>query len=31
MSNYNCDYVRRHYNVPAEVGRHLTAITHGWA
>lgn len=25
MSNYNCDYVRRHYNVPAEVGRRVIA------
>ena len=25
MSNYNCDYVRRHYNVPAEIGRRVIA------
>jgi hypothetical protein len=25
MSNYNCDYVRRHYEVPAEVGRRVIA------
>ncbi len=23
MSNYNCDYVRRTYDVPAEVGRRV--------
>lgn len=23
MSNYNCDYVRCHYDVPAEVGRRV--------
>lgn len=25
MSNYNCDYVRRHYGVPAEIGRCVIA------
>ena len=25
MSNYNCDYVRRHYDVPAEIGRRVIA------
>ncbi|GEM_PF-1199477 len=25
MSNYNCDYVRRHYGVPAEIGRRVIA------
>jgi hypothetical protein len=25
MSNYNCDYVRRTYDVPAEVGRRVIA------
>lgn len=25
MRNYNCEYVRQHYNVPAEVGRRVTA------
>ena len=25
MSNYNCAYVRNHYNVPAEVGRRVIA------
>ncbi|PWB31404.1 hypothetical protein DCO48_17220 [Pseudomonas sp. SDI] len=25
MSNDNCDYVRRHYDVPAEVGRRVIA------
>ncbi len=23
MSGYNCDYVRRHYDVPAEIGRQV--------
>lgn len=25
MSSYNCDYVRMHYDVPAEIGRHVIA------
>lgn len=25
VSNYNCDYVRRHYDVPAEIGRRVIA------
>ncbi|MFJ3409479.1 hypothetical protein [Pseudomonas protegens] len=25
MSNYSCDYVRRHYGVPAEIGRRVIA------
>lgn len=30
MSNYNCDYVRRTYDVPAEIGRRVIAELGHW-